>query len=188
MPTLTLRGAHIRFVDLRYEPKSKSVYTKVNFTAVYSKPVRDEMEWPELPEGMPTADLEGEYTATKLTLAPNGLEASTIELEAKDMGGFSVHRVKAKDDPESFEEELRFQVVTPDRHAAKKLATYLEIVGHGEAQLKIKYNAQSAMENDAADKQEKLISEEQANDTKLVDKDAAEGGAGRPKTRAKAVN
>lgn len=163
MPTILFRGCHIRFVDLRYEPKSKAVYTKINFTAVYSKPVRDEMQWPELPEGMPAADLEGEYTATQFTLKPNGLESSAINLKAKDMSGFAVFRVVGKDDKKS--EELRFQILTPDENSALKLAEYLRVVGHGAAQLHVTYNAQSVIENEASDKQERLISEEQAADT-----------------------
>jgi hypothetical protein len=193
MPTITFRGTFIRFVDLRFDTKSKSVYTKINFTAVYSKPVRDELEWSELPDGMASANLDGEYTATEFTLMPNGLENAAFTLEAKDMSGFSVHRVTSDDDKEKTEEELRFQVLTPDEHAASKLAKYLKVVGHGAAQLRVKYNAQSVLENEAADeKQDRLISPEQAADTAA----ASDGptllpsgrGTGRSKTRGDKVN
>jgi hypothetical protein len=188
MPTLTFRGAYIRFVDLRYEPKSKAVYTKINFTATYSKPVRDELNWPELPESMPAADLDGNFTATEFTIIPNGLDTSAFNLDAKELGHFSVHRVASDNDQEKTEEELRFQIVTPDKHAASKLAKYLDVVGHGAAQLKVKYNAQSTIENEASDQQEKLISEEQAADT-AEGADEPEGKRGaRAKKRAAQIN
>ncbi len=165
MPTITFRGAIIRFVDVRYDDKSKAVYTKINFTAAYSKPVRDEMQWAELPESMPAADLSGDFMATEFTIIPNGLDESTFSLEAREMSKFSVHRVTSKQDSEKTEEELRFQILSQERNAAHKLAKYLVVVGHGAAQLKVKYNAQSVLEEEAAEKQERLISEEQAADT-----------------------
>ena len=36
MPKLIFRGASIRFVDLRYDDKSKTTYTKLNFTTQFS--------------------------------------------------------------------------------------------------------------------------------------------------------
>lgn len=188
MPTITFRGAFIRYVDMRYEPKSKAVYLKLNMTAAYSKPVREELNWAELPETSPDMGLDGDFTATEFTMIPNGLDASAFNLDATSMESFSVHRVTSKTDKEKTEEELRFLIVTPDKHAAGKLAKYLDVVGVGLAQLKVKYNAQSAIENEASDQQEKLISEEQAADT-AEGADEPEGKRGaRAKKRAAQVN
>lgn len=169
MPKLILRGTQVRFVDLRYDDKSKMVYCKINFTAAFSEPVREKMEWGEPPAGFASAKLDGEFTAKNFILTPNGREmkAQEIQVQAKEIGNFELHRVK-NDDGESTSNELRFQIVTPDPEAAAKLAQYLSVVGKGEAQLRVDYEAQSDLEMEAEAEEEKqgaLISEEQAADT-----------------------
>jgi len=81
VPKLIFRGASIRFVDLRYDDKSKSTYTKLNFTAQFSEPVREAMEWGEPPEGLATGNLDGEMNATHFILTPNGSELKQHEMQ-----------------------------------------------------------------------------------------------------------
>lgn len=60
MPKLIFRAALIRFVDLRYDDKAKQKYVKINFTAAFSEPVREAMEWGEPPAGFASAKLDGD--------------------------------------------------------------------------------------------------------------------------------
>lgn len=185
MPKLTFRGCFIRFVDLRYDEKSKTCYTKVNFTASWTEPIREAMEWGQPPEGFASAKLDGELVATGFELIPNGdLKQHGFDLEAKEASGFELHRVQ-NDDGDSVSNELRFQIITTASKAGQKLAAYLGVIGKGEAQLKVTYEAQSELEEEAS-QQERLITEEQAADTALVDGDSA-GGA-RKKSRSAKVN
>lgn len=166
MPKLIFRGAYIRFVDLRYDEKSKTPYVKINFTAEFTEPVRQAMEWGEPPAGFASAKLDGEFTASNLIMTPNGRELKIHELQinAKDIGGFELARVKG-DDGDSTHNELRFQVLTADPEAALKLREYIAAIGKGEAQLRVGYEQQSEMPLEEEDAQERLISEEQAADT-----------------------
>jgi hypothetical protein len=166
LPKLIFRGAFVRFVDLRYDEKSKTVYTKINFTAAFSDPIRQAMEWGEPPAGFASAKLDGEFTATNLILTPNGreLKQHEIQLSAKEISGFDLVRVKSEDG-ESTSNELRFQVISQDPEAAYKLREYLAVIGKGEAQMRVGYEAQSELEMEAEDAEERMISQEQAEDT-----------------------
>ena len=181
MPKLLFRGAHIRFVDVRYDQNSKTTYTKINFTASFSEPVREAMEWGEPPAGFASAKLDGDFNATHLILTPNGKELKQHELQinAKEIGNFELVRV-ANDGGDSTSNELRFQVVTADPEAAAKLSEYIAVIGRGEGQLRVNYEAQSELEMEAEETQERLISEEQAADTTKEDA-VAVGGRGRKK-------
>lgn len=148
MPKLLLRGAFIRFVDLRYDAKSKIPYVKINFSASFSDRVREAMEWGEPPAGYGSSDLDGEFAATHLVLTPNGLKGNEISMDAKSIGTFSLERVKG-DDGESTHHELRFQVVTAAANAGKDLQDYLAVVGKGVAVLRVNYEAQSELEMQA---------------------------------------
>lgn len=180
MPKLIFRAAVIRFVDLRYDEKSKTTYTKINFTAAFSEPVREAMEWGEPPAGFASAKLDGEFTASHLILTPNGreLKASELQINAKEIGNFELVRVN-NDGGDSTSNELRFQVITPDPEAAAKLSEYISVVGKGEAQLRVNYEAQSELEMEAEETQEKLISDEQAADTIKEETMAAGASSGR---------
>lgn len=178
MPKLLFTAAYIRFVDLRYDEKSKTAYTKINFTAAFTEPVREAMEWGEPPAGFASATLDGEFTASHLILTPKGKELKDHELQinAKEIHSFELVRVKNKDG-ESTSNELRFQIVTPDPEAPAKLAEYISKIGKGEAHLRVNYEAQSELEMEA-EKQEQLISKEQAADTAKEDGAMAAGAGG----------
>ena len=166
MPKLLFRGAFIRFVDLRYDEKSKTTYTKINFTASFSEPIREAMEWGEPPAGFASADLDGQMAATHLILTPNGreLKQHELQLDAKEISAFKLVRVE--DENETTHNELRFQVATTSADAAALLSQYLSTIGKGEGQLRVNYDAQSEMDlAEDADQQERLISDEQAADT-----------------------
>ena len=162
MPKLIFRGAYLRFVDLRYDDKSKTTYTKLNFTSAFSEPVREAMEWGGPPAGFASAKLDGEMTATHLILTPNGaLKQHEMQLDAQSIGGFELHRVK---EGEGTANELRFQIVTSVDGASALAEQYIRAMGKGEAQLRVNYEQQTEMPLEA-DAQERLISEAQADDT-----------------------
>ena len=163
MPKLIFRGAYIRFVDLRYDDKSKQKYVKLNFTAAFSEPVREALEWGEPPAGFASAKLDGDLATLNFILTPDGKELRQHELvmDSSGISNFEVTRVKTGED--SHENELRFQIVTSAGGAAGLVESYLEAIGKGTAQLRVNYEQQAEMPLD--DKQERLISKEQAADT-----------------------
>jgi hypothetical protein len=165
MPKLIFRAALIRFVDLRYDEKSKVKYVKINFAAAFSEPVREAMEWGEPPAGFASAKLDGDLTASHFILTPDGKELRVHELQMDSSGisSFEIHRVKVGED--SHENELRFQIVTAQVGAAAMLESYLETIGKGTAQLRVNYEQQTPLELNAEAPQDRLISEEQAHDT-----------------------
>lgn len=83
-------------------------------------------------------------------------------MDAKSIGNFEVVRVQTGED--SHENELRFQVVTSATGSAAILESYIETIGKGTAQLRVNYAQQEALDM-GDEKQERLISEEQAHDT-----------------------
>ena len=175
MPKLIFRGAFIRFVDLRYDDKSKVAYTKLNFTAAFSDPIREAMEWGEPPAGFNSAKLDGTLTATNLILTPNGkeLKQHEIQIDCKEISGFEFVSVKEGD---STRQELRFQIVTAVDGAEAIIGAYIRAIGKGEGQLRIGYEQQAEMPLEE-EKQDRLISKEQAADTSEEADEPEEAGA-----------
>ena len=166
MPKLIFRAALIRFVDIRYDEKAKTKYVKINFTAAFSEPVREAMEWGEPPAGFASAKLDGDLTATHFILTPDGkeLRQHELQMDCTGLGEFQVFRVQVGED--SYENELRFQVVTTAQGSAALLEAYLESIGKGTAQLRVNFEQQQPLEMEGSDdKQERLIAKEQAADT-----------------------
>ena len=160
MPKLIFRAAYIRCVDLRYDDKSKNKYVKLNFTAAFSEPVRQAMEWGEPPAGFASAKLDGDLTASHFILTPDGLELRQheVQMDATGISNFEVARVKVGND--STENELRFQLVTTVPGAAARIEAYLEAIGKGTAQLRVNYEQQEEMPLEY-----RLLSPEQSADT-----------------------
>lgn len=163
MPKLIFRGAYIRFVDLRFDDRSKQKYVKLNFTAAFSDPVREALEWGEPPTGFDSAKLDGDLTASHFILTPDGkeLRQHELRLDSTAISNFEFARVKVGED--SFENQLRFQIVTSAVGATGQVEAYIEAIGKSTAQLRVNYEQQAEMPLE--DKQEPLISREQARDT-----------------------
>jgi len=159
MPKLIFRAALIRYVDLRYDDKAKAKYVKINFTAAFSAPVREAMEWEDLPASYPSAKLDGELSAKHFILTPDDKELRMHELQmaASGINSFEVHRVKVGDD--STEVELRFQLTTSVPGAAAMLESYIEQFGKGTAALRVNYEQQSELDMED-DKQQTLATDE----------------------------
>lgn len=174
MPKLIFRGAFVRFVDLRYDDKSKTCYTKINFTADFSEPIREAMEWGEPPAGFASADLDGDLVASHLILTPNGkeLKDQELQIDARAIGSFKLVRVSDGQEGATHN-ELRFQVATTIPDAAARLSQYLSVIGKGEAQLRVNYEQQAELTGDDG---EPLISREQAEDTAEEEDGPTEAG------------
>lgn len=118
------------------------VFTRLHFTAEFSKPVREAMEWDDVHPSIQSAKLDGEINATKLSLIPgNGLEKHELVLDCRSVSDFQIFRVKG-DDGESAHTELRFIVRTQALMAAGHVEDYLRKIGGGAAQLKITHQDQ----------------------------------------------
>ena len=164
MSKLIFRGASIRFVDLRYDEKSKTTYTKLNFIADFSEPVREAMEWGEPPAGLSSGDLDGEMNATHFILTPNGkeLKAHEMQLDTKTIGAFRFVRSEEGD-------KLKFQIISSVDGAAALVEQYLRTIGVGDAQLRVNYEYQEEMPLEDA-----FLDDERAEDTsEEVDEPAA---------------
>ena len=147
MPKLIFRGAFIRFCDIRYDEKAKTVYTKINLTATFSDPVRETMGWGIPPEGFSTADLDGEFIANHFILTPASkqMKDQEIQIDAKELGSFKFVRVK-DEDSHSSSQELRFQITTTAPDAPHHIANYLAVVGKSEGQLRVNYEEQAELD------------------------------------------
>ena len=183
MPKLIFRGAYIRFVDLRFDDRSKQKYVKLNFTAAFSDPVREALEWGEPPAGFDSAKLDGDLTASHFILTPDGkeLRQHELRLDSTAISNFEFARVKVGED--SFENQLRFQIVTSAVGATGQVEAYIEAIGKSTAQLRVNYEQQAEMPLE--DKQEPLISREQARDTSEETDEPTDAAA--PKRVAKDV-
>ena len=161
MPKLIFRGASIRFVDLRYDDKSKTTYTKLNLTAAFSEPIRNAMEWGEPPAGLSSGKLDGEMNATHFVLTPNGsqLKQHELQLDAREIGAFTFHRVKGQD---IVVDELQFQIVTAAPGAAGMIEQYISNIGKGEAQLRVNYEKQAELYDEEGEEETAEETEEAA--------------------------
>src|SRR5262245_37218935 len=171
MPTLIFRGAFMRPIDLRYERRSKQAFVRINFSADYSDTVAEALGWGEVvpdeehpgkmrrlppPEWIEAGDLDGEYTAIKFVLVPNGeLKNNEIDIPCKEISGFHFARIQDPKHKDSTILELRFQIHAPAYvDTLTALARYLNVVGEGKAQLRVQYEAQSEVENEAEEAKE----------------------------------
>ena len=77
-----------------------------------------------------------------------------------DSTGISNFEFAGKGGEDSFENQLRFQIVTSAVGATGQVEAYIEAIGKSTAQLRVNYEQQAEMPLE--DKQEPLISREQA--------------------------
>lgn len=146
MPKLILRGAYIRYADIRRDDEA-GMFTRVHFTADFSEPVREAMEWGEPPSSIQSAKLDGNVTATHLILTPNGreLKQHELQLDVTEVADFQYFRVK-DGESNSTHAELRFIVRTPVDGAGALIEQYIRHIGKGPAQLRINYEEQAVMD------------------------------------------
>lgn len=106
--------------------KEGGVFVRINGRCDFTKGLRDDNDWVELPAKSKNMDLEGEYGAGRITLVcqQSTLQGTTeIELPYTEITDFRAVRVKDKDQ-ESTRIELRFHIVTTDPDAGRLCQLY----------------------------------------------------------------
>ena len=157
MPRLLLRGAYIRYCDLRFNEQAESSHVVVKFTSDLTDAVADQMNWPkQIPEGCESPiKLTGQIRDIQhILLTPNGgdMKKHEIQLGAEAATDFQLHEVKTGEDTQ--QTELRFQVACGAKGAAAIIQEYLDKIGRGVGLLKIVYAKQGEIEEEASDQDE----------------------------------
>src|SRR5579864_4334832 len=110
MSQITFTGAWIRNADLRTR-KEGGPFVRLHLTANFTKPVREEMGWEELPDCLDSGKLKGCLMGQNMILTPKAdkLAKNEIQLECSEVSDFEMFRVRNKDG-ESKSMELRFSL------------------------------------------------------------------------------
>ncbi len=180
MQKLILRGAFIRYVDLRQDDEA-GLFRRIHFTADLSDTVCEAMEWGEPSEGLTQGKLLGELTATHLILTPNSkqLRQHELQLDVKDVSDFQFFRVK-EEDGETTRTELRFVARSLQKGAGALLENYMELIGKGQGQLRVAYEKQEKLPLDGEAAVEKPNCVLCANGVPLMDGDESMHENSRP--------
>jgi hypothetical protein len=146
MPTLNLRGAYVRYLDVR--PKEGVVLSRLHMTADFSDTVCGEMGWShELKDQIKdSAGLEGLIGAGHMVLTPNSRDLKTHEMQFafQECRDFKLH-VTTDEEGEANGAEIRFTVVSGAPQAAELTAAWFTNMGSGEpvANLRLRYAEQA---------------------------------------------
>lgn len=146
MPTITFRGARIRYIDLRRDEEA-GVFARVHLTADYSTPVMAEMGWAPVDETITSCKLIGRLAALNMVLTPADakLSRSEVQVECSEVSDFQLAPLK-NDDGEVHGHELRFIARTIEAGAVALLENYLRVIGASPAALAVSYSEQSVLE------------------------------------------
>jgi hypothetical protein len=138
MNKLLFRGAYVRYFDVR--AGEDGVFSRIHFTADFSSPVRDEMEWEDVPECVPSCKLTGKLDGRHAVLTPTQqtLLQHELQLAVSDIGDFQLHRIQGKDG-ESTKTELRFVARSAQEGAAGLVENWMRRVGQEAAALSIHF-------------------------------------------------
>lgn len=156
MPKMIFRGAIIRFFDWRRNDNGGQ-FVRIHFSADFTDPIRESMEWGEVQEGAKRTSLEGTVTATNLILTPNGreLKTSEIQLTAQEIRDFVFVRGKANEKTgKSRPDRMDFIVTCAQNGAAAIIEEYGNVIGKGAAQLRVGYEEQSELEMEEEDSED----------------------------------
>jgi hypothetical protein len=139
MNKLILRGATIRFVDIR--KGATGILVKLNMTADFTDVVRNEMGWGEAAEGFNSGDLEGELAASHAILTPNDRtlrQSNELQFDVLKADRFQYFRTVDHSNSTT-SEELRFCLHSAMEGVGALAENYLRAVGDKVAQLRISY-------------------------------------------------
>lgn len=121
----TMRGAWLAHCVIQSN-KEGGVFLRINARCDYTKEIRDENNWVELPDNSKNMDLIGAFTPGRFNLEcqQQGINGViNLELPFTDMTTFRAVRVSDKDQ-ESTRVELRFHIITTDLNAAALCQNY----------------------------------------------------------------
>lgn len=152
-------------------------------TATFSSSMNGNVEramgWTDIPSCATGANLEGELSASIIQLVPEDqpLRRHEMQLDVSRVNSFQVVRRELEGTRQKgHRHELRFKVHYSDVKGARKLEEY--ILTCGKSKVVVSYTKQAVQEDlpgvelDEADDQERLISEEQAEETTVEDEGA----------------
>lgn len=153
MPAMTFRGCRIRYIDIRRD--EGGMFTRLHVSTDYSDTVARKMEWPdEIPAVVKQGKLSGLLSLSNFILTPNdkALQVHEINLKAHEASDFQLHRSGGNEEEgEVPKTELRFTMRTSDIDAPARLGTYFNMIGEGQAALKLDYAQQEKLDlNDAS--------------------------------------
>jgi len=143
---IRFRGAFIRNFDVRQAPKGEGIWVNVHMTADFSDPVREAMDWGEMPESVSEAKLVGSLAGVEMMLKPSvrELDKYALKLAIREVKDFKVVMLAQGDDKPDVT-ELRFTVTTSSEKANNYLGSYLKAIGKGKGQLTISYSEQGSL-------------------------------------------
>lgn len=105
---------------------------KATFSAGLNGVVQRAMSWGEIPEFLTGGDLEGELSATVITLVPKEAELKRHEtsIDVSKVSKFSSVRLELEGKKgKGHRTELRFTVTFSDQKGARKLEEYMQTCG-----------------------------------------------------------
>ena len=145
---LILRGMCISYYDVRRS--ETNTFVRLHVACDLSDPVREEMGWDPIADGIESANLSGELAASEFTICPNkeSLQDSRITIPCSEVVDFKFARVK---DGKGMRHELRFIIKTAFPGAAALLESYWNTIGDAAAQLRVRYTHQEEGEKPASD-------------------------------------
>lgn len=144
MSKILFRGATVRYCDIRADEAGP--FVRVHLSADFSRPVREEMEWGEIPDSITSCKLEGKLDARALVLTPNQqqLRQHEIQITADDVSDFQVARTEGEDGGAK-QTHLRFVLRSRQDGAAAQIENWLRVIGDGAATLKVEYAVQQKL-------------------------------------------
>jgi hypothetical protein len=172
MPSVTFRGAEIRYLDLRQD--EAGVFSRIHMTADLSEPLMEAMGWAKVPDSISTGKLSGAMAATHMILTPNDKEFAKHEMQ------FNVSEIKdftftceKNDEGRVTGRSVRFVVVSADNGLPVLVENWLRQVGGVSAAAKVGYAVQ---ENIPLQQEEsnKVVSFSEAGRRELAQASAAE--------------
>ena len=149
MSTITFRGAHVRFADLRQREEA-GIFARIHFTSDLSTPVIEAMDWQPIPDCVEATKLTGNLTARNLVLTPNQkeLRQHEIQMECSEVSDFQLFRIQGEDG-DSKRTELRFLARIIEPGAIARVENYMRLVGtskKSDGALKITYDDQQKLD------------------------------------------
>lgn len=124
--------------------KEGGVFVRINARCDYTKAIREEHGWVELPNKSKNMDLEGSFARGIVSLVSQqgtlGAENGTLDLPYTEVTTFRAVRVQDKDQ-ESTRVELRFHIITTHDDAARMCQLYKVLAKKSFGQMTINVGA-----------------------------------------------
>lgn len=148
---------NITFTSARLESFTRTPKGgKAIFASSWNQKAATAMGWQELPDSVSGASLDGELSASSLSLTPSDSEMKrhAIDLDITQVHKFEAVRLEAEGKKgKGHRTEIRFHVIFADVAGCKKLEQYMQTIGAGKGTCTVSYTKQEELQ---------LVTEEQA--------------------------